>query len=296
MEKLTALTVFRVVCELGSFSGAARKLRLSNAAVSKNVRELEDELGARLIERTTRRLRMTETGEAYLRRASAILDELAALDSETKDRVVAPRGALRVAAPMSLGITQLAAVVGAFSVEYPELRVDLEMNDRYVDLVAEGFDVALRGGTLTDSSFLARKLSTLERVLCASPDYLQRHGSPRRPQDLGQHRCLVYTLSNSPERWSLTRKGRRVRVDVRGPLSANSSLALRGAACAGAGIVLLPKVTVLDELARGKLEPVLVGWSAAPQALYAVYPRHHQVSQRVRLFVDFIASHMRVMG
>lgn len=292
MDKLTALRVFRVVSELGSFSGAARKLRLSNAAVSKNVRELEDELGIRLIERTTRRLHLTGAGEAYLRRITAILDELQAVDAETADQAKSPRGSLRVAAPMSLGVAQLAPLVGEFLVEYPELYVELEMNDRFVDVVAEGFDVALRGGTLADSSLLARKLGSIERVLCAAPSYLREHGRPRRPRELARHRCLVYSLSSAPTRWTLQRRGRRVRLEISGPLSVNSSLGLAGAAAAGAGIALLPRVTVADLLARRQLEPILSDWSAEPQALYAVYPRHHQVSQRVRLFVDFLAARL----
>ncbi len=293
MDKLTALTVFRVVCQLGSFSGAARKLRLSNAAVSKNVRELEDELGARLLERTTRRVRMTEAGEAYLRRASAILDELSALDADTKDHGRAPRGTLRISAPMSLGVAQLAPVVGAFSAAYPELHVELEMNDRYVDLVGEGFDVALRGGKLTDSSLVALRLSAIERVLCASPAYLRQHGRPRRPEELTQHRCLLYSLAQSPHRWTLTRGSRRVRLEIQGPLRVNSSLALVGVARAGAGIALVPRVIADDALLAKQLEPVLPEWRAEPQALFAVYPRHHQVSQRVRLFVDFLAARFK---
>lgn len=293
MEKLTALRVFRTVCELGSFSGAARRLRLSNPAVSKNVRELEEELGTRLIERTTRSVRTTEAGEAYLHRARAILDELAALDAEIKEHAGTPRGALRVAAPMSLGVARLAPLIGAFLVQYPELRIDLEMSDRYVDLVAEGFDVALRGGALGDSSLVARKLDVIERVLCAAPSYLERHGRPRRPQELAQHRCLVYSLAKTPGRVSLRRQGRRVNVRVSGPLSVNSSLALAGAAAAGAGIALLPQLAVTEMLARGQLVPVLESWSAEPQALYAVYPRHHQVSRRVRLFVDYLAERLR---
>ncbi len=290
MDKLTALRVFRRVCELGSFSAAARQLRLSNAAVSKNVRELEEELGARLIERTTRRLRMTEAGEAYLRRVSAILDELETLDAEVKDRRDAPRGSLRVAVPMSLGIARLAPAIGAFLVQYPELEVELEMNDRYVDLIAEGFDVALRGGKLSDSSLLARKLGTIERVLCAAPSYLRAHGRPRHPRELSRHRCLVYSLAQTPTRWVLARGSRRLRLDVRGPLSVNNSLGLAGAAVAGAGIALLPTITVSEALTAGQLEPVLGEWRAEQQSLYAVYPRHHQVSQRVRLFVDFLAA------
>ena len=290
MEKLTALKVFRVVCELGSFSGAARKLRLSNAGVSKNVRELEEELGVRLLERTTRRVRMTEAGEAYLRRASVILDELRALDAETKDQGGTARGRLRVAAPMSLGIAQLAPVVGDFLVEHPELNVELEMNDRYVDLIAEGFDVALRGGHLSDSSLLARRLCAIDRTLCASPAYLRKHGRPKKPRDLARHRCLIYSLAKSPTRWTFIRQSRRVTVEVGGPLNVNSSLALAGAASAGAGVALLPQIAARDALASGRLEALLPGWNAEPQSLFAVYPRHHQVSLRVRLFVDYLAA------
>jgi DNA-binding transcriptional LysR family regulator len=290
MDKLTALRVFRAVVEADSFSGAARKLRLSNAAVSKNVRELEDELGTRLIERTTRRLRLTESGEEYYRRVVAILDELGATEDALRERSTEPRGRLRVAAPMSLGIVQLAPLVGSFLVEHPELRVELEMNDRYVDLVGEGFDVAIRGGALEDSSLVSRKLAAIPRVVCASPSYLRAHGAPRTPADLASHRCLAYSLARTPMSWSLLRNKRAVRVAVRAPLSVNSSLGLVAAAKAGAGIALVPRVAVDEAIARGELVPLLESWSAEAQALYALYPRHHQVSRRVRLFVDYLAK------
>ena len=173
MDKVTALRVFRRVAELASFSAAARQLRLSNAAVSKNVRELEEELGAQLLQRTTRRVQLTAAGEQYYRRIVAVLDELANADSAASEQSQAPRGRLRVAAPMSFGLSELAAKVATFGTLYPELSIELELNDRFVDVIQEGFDVAIRGsGPLPDSNLVAKKLLDIERVVCASPEYL----------------------------------------------------------------------------------------------------------------------------
>lgn len=293
MDKLTALTVFRRVAELKSFNQAARALRLSNAAVSKNVRELEGELGARLIHRTTRKLHLTAAGEAYYQQVTEILDQLRQADTTISELGAAPRGLLRVSAPMSLGLTLLAATVAEFLNQYPELRIELEMNDRYVDLVHEGFDVALRGGgAMTDSSLVRRKLIDLRRAVCAAPSYLSYHGVPKSPASLTAHRCLIYTLSSSPTRWTF-RKGKAVRtIDVDGPLRVNSSLGLVRAAEAGTGLALVPLFTVREELHRGTLKPILSGWKTEPQALYAVYPQHREASQKLRLFLDFIATRL----
>lgn len=291
MDKLTALTVFRRVAELESFSGAARELGLSNTAVSKNVRELEAALGARLIHRTTRRLHLTAAGEDYYRRAAAILDELAAADAAVMESSDAPRGLLRVSAPMSLGLTLLAPAVGEFLATYPELRVELELNDRKVDLIREGFDVALRGGgPLADSSLVARKLMPLDRYVCGSPGYFERHPEPERPEDLAHHRCLIYSLSDQPTRWTFRRGPTTRSVDIAGPLRVNSSLALVSAAVAGAGLAWVPAFAVEQELQRKTLRPVLREWQSEPQALYVLFPQHQQTSHKVRRFIDWLAG------
>lgn len=291
MDKLTALRVFRRVAELASFSAAARDLRLSNAAVSKNVRELEEALGAQLLQRTTRRVHLTPAGEQYLGRVVAILDELANADGAASEQSQAPRGRLRVAAPMSFGLCELAAKVAAFGTLYPELSIELELNDRFVDVIREGFDVAIRGsGPLPDSNLVAKKLLDIERLVCASPEYLARHGEPKSPQSLTRHRALLYSLSSTPGVWAFRKGKAKVTVELRGALSVNSSLALVAAATEGAGVAFLPSFAVKSQLQSGRLRRLLPAWRSEPQALYALYPRHRFTSRGVRLFVEQLAA------
>lgn len=291
MDKLTALRVFRRVAELASFSATARDLRLSNAAVSKNVRELEEELGAPLLQRTTRRVHLTAAGEQYYARVVAVLDELASADGAVSEQSHAPRGRLRVAAPMSFGLCELAARVAAFGNLYPELTVELELNDRFVDVIQEGFDVAVRGsGPLPDSNLVAKKLLDIERVVCASPEYVARSGEPKSPQALTRHRCLVYSLSSRPGVWTFHKGKTKATVDLRGALLVNSSLALATAAAEGAGVALLPHFAAKGALASGRLTRLLPDWSSEAQALYALYPRHRFTSRIVKLFVDYLSD------
>ncbi len=290
MEKLTALNIFRRVAELQSFSAAARELDLSNAAISKNVRELEAELGVRLINRTTRRLHLTEAGALYLTRTNAILDDLREADASVGELGAAPRGLIRVSAPMSLGIAKIAPAIADFLADYPEIRIELDLNDRYIDIVEGGFDIAIRGGArLDNSSLIARKLGDLDRVVCASPDYIGRHGAPRTPADLSDHACLAYTLSSAPHRWTFLRKGERQAIDISGPLRVNNSIAIAAAARAGLGVGLLPTFAVAQDLKEGALKQMLKSWSAEPAAIYAIYPSHREASIKLRLFIDALA-------
>ncbi len=291
MEKLTALRIFRRVVERKSFSRAARDLRISNAAVSKNVRELEAELGAPLIQRTTRRLNTTPAGEAYYARVVAILDELADADRAVTETSSTARGVLRVATPMSLGLKKVMPAVSSFLVKHAEVRIELEMNDRHVDIIREGFDLAIRGtGALADSSLVARRLASIERVVVASPAYLARAGAPATPADLRAHRCLVYSSSSSAGRWALVKGSTHRAIEIDGPLRVNSSLALVQAALCGVGLALVPVWTVESELSDARLTRVLRQWSGEPQALHAVYPRHHEISRTLRLFVDHLVN------
>lgn len=291
MDKLTALRVFRRVAELASFSATARDLRLSNAAVSKNVRELEEELGAPLLQRTTRRVHLTAAGEQYYARVVAVLDELASADQAAAEESNAPRGRLRVAAPMSFGLSELAARVAAFSNLYPELTIELELNDRFVDVIQEGFDVAVRGsGPLPDSNLVAKKLLDIERVVCASPEYVARSGEPKSPQGLTRHRCLVYSVSSRPGVWTFNRGKAKATVELRGALLVNNSLALATAAAEGAGVALLPHFAAKSALTSGRLMRLLPDWSSDAQALYALYPRHRFTSRIVKLFVEYLSD------
>ena len=296
MDKLTALRVFRRVVERESFSRAARDLRLSNAAVSKNVRELEAELGAPLIQRTTPRLHHTPVGEEYYQLTVAILDALGDADRAVRELTTAPRGLLRIASPMSLGLTHVAPAIAEFLVQYPEVKLDLEMSDRVVDVVREGFDLSIRGGgVLTDSTLVAKKLARLERVVVGAPSYVERAGEPRSPAQLAAHRCLIYSLSSSPTRWTFVKGSTTKSVDIDGPLRVNSSLALVQAAVAGAGLAFVPVLAARREIGGGRLVPVLRDWKGEPQALYAIYPRHRESSHVLRLFLDHLARRLRTL-
>jgi DNA-binding transcriptional LysR family regulator len=291
MDKLIALNVFRRVVEFESFSRAADALNLSNAAVSKNIQELEKELGTQLIHRTTRRLNLTEAGRLYFQRVSSILDELERAEESVSDLSVKPYGLLRVTAPMSLGLTHVATAIYQFQSLYPDIRIELILNDRYVDLIEEGFDVGIRGGGLVnDNSLVSHRIGDIQRVVCASPAYLKQHGEPQSPDDLKQHRCVVYTLARSPHEWSFQRGDATVSVHVDGSLKVNNSLAATQAAVAGLGLIFLPMFTVLDGLNCGMLKTVLKEWSTEPLTLYAIYPKHRIHSGKLQIFIDFMSE------
>jgi len=291
MDRLTAMKVFKRVVDLGGFSAAARDLGLSNAAVSKNVSELEAHLGVRLLTRTTRRLNVTEAGQTYHRRCVAVLEEIDEADREAGHLGSKPRGVLRITAPMSFGLLHLSSAIPAFLHRYPDIAVDLVMNDRYVDLVEEGFDVALRvGGALPDSSLIVRRVAAIHRVVCGAPDYVDRYGAPETPEDLTDHQCLIYSLSSSPREWRFTGPaGDRV-VTVGGRFTANSSISLREALIAGLGLTLIPTFVVGEDLKEGRLVSVLTEWAPEPQSAYAVYVHRQYVSAKVRCFVDFLVE------
>lgn len=291
MDKLIALNVFRRVVELESFSRAADALNLSNAAVSKNIQGLEKELGTQLIHRTTRRLNLTEAGRLYFQQVSSTLDELERVEELVSDLSVKPHGLLRVTAPMSLGLTHVATAIYQFQSIYPNMRIELILNDRYVDLIEEGFDVGIRGsGLVNDHSLFSHRICDIQRVVCASPAYLKQYGEPKSPEDLKHHHCVVYTLARSPHEWSFCRGDETVSVQVDGSLKVNNSLAASQAAVVGLGLILLPMFTVLDGLERGVLKTVLKEWSTEPLTLYAIYPKHRQHSGKLRVFINFMSE------
>ena len=262
MDKFTAMRVFRRVVELEGFSVAARDLRLSNAAVSKNVAELESHLGVKLLTRTTRRMSVTEAGAAYYQRCVNILDEIDEAERAAAHLSAAPRGELKVSAPMSFGLLHLAPIIADFLEQFPDVSVDLVMNDRVVDLVDEGFDVAVRaGGPLPDSNLISRTLAPVQRVVCGTPDYFQKNGVPRVPDDLKHHHCLVYSLSSTPREWQFEGPGGTASVKITGRYQVNSSLALREGLIAGLGVTLIPTFIVGQEIRRGNLKAVLEDWS-----------------------------------
>ena len=291
MNQLAALRVFVAVAEAQSFSNAARALRIAKSAVSRQVSDLESDLGARLIHRTTRSLSLTEAGRAYFERAARILADLDDANRAVGELQAAPRGRLRISAPMSFGFLHLMPALSDFMARYPEVVVDLAMNDRFVDLVNEGFDVAIRIATLPDSSLIARQLAPARRVICASPNYLSTHGAPRSPNDLKTHACLFNSNLPSAREWRFVSPDDvPVPVTVNGRLSVDNGDALRVAALCGLGLANLPTFIVGVDLQSGALATVLDSFVAQDLSISAVYPPSRHLSPTVRALIDFLVD------
>ncbi|WP_048646540.1 LysR family transcriptional regulator [Nitratireductor soli] len=291
MDRLTALTVFRTVVELGSFAEAARQLRLSPAAVSKNIRELEAHLSVRLLNRTTRRMSLTEAGTLYHRRIARILDDLDEADTTLGPLQQQPRGLLRVSAPATVTLIALSEAIPGFLERYPDIALDLRLNDRRINIVEDGFDVAIRGSDrLENSSLIARKLLTMRHVLCCAPAYRDRVGAPADPDALRQHNCVQFTLSDHSDEWTFDKEGRSIAVPVDGRYKVSSSLAVRDALRAGFGVSLVPWIYVREDLKAGRLCTLLDDWTPDDTTLYAVYPSSRYVQAKLRVFIDFVVE------
>lgn len=291
MDRLGAMEAFVRVVEARSFSEAARRLGSSKSAVSRQIGALEAELGAPLFQRTTRSLALTEAGRGYFERAARILADIEDANLAVGQLQAAPRGRLRVSAPMSFGFLHLAPALPEFLARYREVAVDLAMNDRFVDLVEEGFDIAVRIGALEDSSLIARKLAPIRRVLCASPAYFKARGSPQTPDDLKRHECLCNSNLAASREWRfMAPDGSPWRVEVGGRLSANNGDALRVAAVAGLGLANLPTFIVGGDLHAGVLATALDGFIPQDLTLNALYPQSRHLSPKVRALVDFLAD------
>ena len=291
MDRLAAIEAFVKVAETHSFSAAARRLRRSKSLVSRQVAALETELGTRLFHRTTRSMALTEAGRSYFERTSRILSDLDDANRSMSQLQSAPRGRLRVSAPMSFGFLHLAPALADFLARYLEVEVDITLNDRFVDLVEEGFDVAVRIGSLEDSSLVARKLTPIRRVVCASPAYLEARGVPATPDELRTHDCVWNTNVPMARDWGFIKSdGRSWPVEVRGRMTTNNGDTLRIAAINGLGLVSLPTFIVGSDLHAGTLVAVLENFIAQDMTLNAVYPHSRHLSPTVRAFVDFLAE------
>jgi len=292
MDRLALLQTFVAVAETGSFTTAATRLGLSRAMTSRHLQTLEDRLGVRLLQRTTRRVSLTEAGLGYLERARRLLADFDEAETEVRGERAAPRGTLRVNAPVTFGRTHLAAALPGFLSQYPDLTVEVTVNDRVVDLVEEGYDVAIRIGRLVDSSLVARRIGTVRARLAASPGYLARHGIPSAPDDLADHLCLGYAYTAGAQRL-VHLDGREAAVRFDGPLSANNGDILAEAAAGGAGIVIQPDFILGPYLVDGRLVPVLPDWAPRDLGLYAVHHQSRHVAAKVRAFVDYLAERFR---
>lgn len=291
MDKLVALKVFRSVVEQGSFAKGARRVGLSPAAISKNIAELEAQLNVRLLNRTTRRMSLTEAGQIYYDQVARVLDDLQAADRSLGPLSERPSGLLRVSAPLTFTVTQLSARIIRFLETYPDLTLDLQLDDRRVDLITEGFDVAIRGIVrLEDSSLIVRKLTTLDMVVCASPDYLLRNGAPDNPMDLRQHNCIQFTLASHADEWTFTRGPQVLRVPISGRYKVTSSFAIHDALLHGFGIGMIPRQYIEADIRSGRLVTVLNDWKPTDTTVYITYPSRQHVLPKVRAFVDFLAD------
>jgi DNA-binding transcriptional LysR family regulator len=284
------MAVFARVVEAQSFTAAAAQLGMSRSAVSKTIAALEDRLGARLLNRTTRRLALTEVGQAFYERSARIVAEAEDAELAVSSLQAVPRGTLRINAPVSFGALHLAPALADFLQRYPELRVDIALADRVVDLLDEGYDLAVRIGALADSSLIARRLADNHMVVCAAPAYWRRRGRPDEPRDLARHACLTYAYQHNPNTWPFAGPDGPFAVRVEGPLVSNNGDLSRAAALAGLGVVALPRFLCGPDLAAGRLEPVLGAWMPPPTGIHAVYPHARHLSVKVRAFLDFLAE------
>lgn len=292
MDKLDAMNAFVKVVALGSYAAAGRALGITRSAVSKAVMELEQLLGARLLDRTTRRVSATEAGLAYYERCVDIVARVEETEMQVSRLHDEPRGVLKVNAPMSFGALYLGPAIAGFMAAYPDLKIELTLNDRFVDPIEEGVDVTIRIAQLADSSLIARKLAPARRVLAASPDYLARHGIPAGPEDLERHRCLNYGHTTTLQRWRLTRDGEEFNVAINSVMCSNNGDVLRAAALAGQGITALPTFLVGPDIAKGKLKTVLDDVPPTALGIYALYAPNRYLAAKTRVLIDYLAERL----
>jgi len=292
MNEFSQIKTFVALVENHSISKTAEKMDVAVSAVSRRLKELETSLGVQLIQRTTRKMHLTEAGEKFYQRCGRLLDELEEAKQEASNSVATLAGTLRIGTPLSFGVAHLSPAIAAFMHLHPQIKIDLDMSDRRVDLVEEGLDLAIRIGTLEDSSLKARKLASVRHVVCASPDFLNRYGIPATPQDLSAMPALCYGNLDQLDTWHY-RDQENVPAKVKVPLRmrATNGDALVEAAVAGLGILCEPSFIVHGAVERGLLIPVLTDYQWYEMNIYAVYPQTRHVPARVRAFIDFLASH-----
>ncbi len=291
MDSLTDIAVFVQVVDSGSFTAAAERLDLSKSVVSKYVTRLEERLGARLLNRTTRRLSLTEAGRVFYERSRKGLADIEDAQAEVSRLQGEPRGTLRINAPMSFGILHVAPALPEFLKRYPDVTVDMNLDDRKVDVIEGGFDVSVRISDLPDSSLVARRIAPCRHAIVAAPAYLERYGTPRAPEELRDHNIITYRYQESALEWHFQTPGNKpVSVPVSGSLMMNNSLAIRAALLEGIGITRTPTFIVGEDIQDGRLTPVLRDYETSEVTIFLVYPQRRHLSPKVRAFVDFMAK------
>ena len=290
MDQLTGMRVFAAIVDRGGFAAAGQTLGISKTMTSKHLASIEDRLGVRLLHRTTRKIGLTEIGTEYFRRCQEILRLVDDADAHLLDSGGQPRGLLRLNAPVSFSEMHLAPSIADYRKLYPNVQLELAVDDRVVDLIEEGFDLAVRIGQLKDSSLVARRLAPANVVLAASPAYLERRGIPERPDDLIRHDCLLYTYSSERDEWRFDGSDGSRAIRVSGPLVSNNGGILMRAALDGQGIADLPTFIIGDALRQGRLVEVLAGHRRQNRGIFAVFPANRHLSPKVRSFVDFLVG------
>lgn len=290
MDKLANMQAFAAVGQTGSFTAAARKLKVSNSVVSKRVKDLEDYLGAQLLVRTTRQLSLTETGYNYLEYVRRILDELEEVESLIRHKTEKPTGTIRLSAPVSFGMQYLGPAIASYLAKYPDVTINTYLSDRYVNLVEEGYDLSIRTGPLQDSSLVARKLVDCRRVVCASPDYFYRNGRPDKPEDLRNHNCMSYLNLADGKAWPFYIDSKKIWQSVSGSFNADNGDLLHEAALTGCGVTLLPTFIIADSLKAGKLEIVLEEFEQKDFSMFAVYQHRRHLSTKIRTLIDHLSE------
>ena len=303
MDNVKAMRLFLTVVQTGSLSGAGRQSGLSPASVSRQITALEDDLGVRLLNRTSRRLSLTEAGQVYLEHAERLLQDIDELRDAVSQMAVKPRGTLRIQSRISLGTQHVAPLIPTFLALYPDLKIDLWLTDNDLDLTEHGIDLAIRTGNLSDSTLIGRRLASSPRVICASPEYWAEHGKPATPEALMDHNCLTYRFEfgTAAALWQFcTDTGQSVNVQVAGNFQTNNGEALRVATLSGLGVAMLPAWSVKDHLKAGSLERVLSDYETTVSDLdfgiYAVYLSRRNLSAKTRLFVDHLVTEFSKQG
>ncbi len=293
MDTIAGMRTFAAVATDGSFTSAARRLNMTTKLASKYVRQLEERLGAQLLNRTTRSVVLTDVGRAYFERCQLLLDQFEELESVVQERQSELAGSIRMTAPTSFGSTNLVAAIRPFMATHPKVAVDLHLTDQRVSVVDDGFDLAIRLGELQDSALIARKLKDMRRIICASPEYLDRFGEPDHPDALATHNCLIPTWTADPFNWRFRIDGKDSTVRVSGSFHANSPRAIAEMAHGGMGLGQCPHYVIKPFIETGQLRPLLTAFEAPQYGVYAVYPPNRHLTARVRALIDHLADVLR---
>lgn len=291
MDRFENMKAFIQVVETGNISSAAIRMEVAKSTVSKRLKELEEHLDVQLFHRTTRRMNLTDTGNAFYEQAVRILDDVLEAENAVTQVHGSLKGGLKVAIPYSFGTMHLSSAINDFLQLHPQIEFDLEFNDRQVDIIQEGFDLAIRLAKLPDSSLIARRLATIKHVVCASPDYLAKNGHPQKPDDLQNHQCIAYNLIPDYKTWIFFNKdNEECNVSVQPYIKSNAGYSLCDSTVAGHGICYMPTFLAYNEIEQGRLVPVLKEYTLRQVNAYAVYPQTRHLSQRVRVFIDFLVK------